>query len=66
MLHYNIIIKFDLNNVPKICHLKSIKESFMSFLSAKRTYFSHHTTKGNLWEPIKKTLKTCWKSLENW
>jgi hypothetical protein len=31
MLHYNIIVKFDLNNVPKNVILKSIKESFMSF-----------------------------------
>jgi hypothetical protein len=28
-------IKFDLNNVPKIFHFKSIKESFMSFSSVK-------------------------------
>jgi len=27
--------KFDLNNVPTICHYKSIKESFTSFSSAK-------------------------------
>jgi hypothetical protein len=27
--------KFDLNNVPAICHFKSIKESFTSFSSAK-------------------------------
>jgi hypothetical protein len=36
MLHYNIIVKFDLNNVFKICHLKFSKESFMSFSSAKK------------------------------
>jgi hypothetical protein len=39
MLHYTIIVKFDLNNVPKICHLNSIKESFMSFSSAKNTHY---------------------------
>jgi len=39
MLHYIIIINFDLNNVPEICHCKSIKESFMSFSSAKNIQY---------------------------
>jgi len=39
MLHYTIIVKFDLINVPKICHFKSIKESLMSFSSVKRTCY---------------------------
>jgi len=38
MLHYTIIIKFDLNNVPKICLFKSIKEPFMNFSSAKSVH----------------------------
>jgi hypothetical protein len=37
MLYYIIIVNFDLNNVSKICHFKSIKKSFMSFSSAKNT-----------------------------
>jgi hypothetical protein len=40
MLHYTIIRKFDLNNVPKICHFKSIKKSFMSFLGVKNTRYT--------------------------
>jgi hypothetical protein len=40
MLHYFIIIKFDLNDVPKICHFKSIKESFMSFSSVKNSCYN--------------------------
>jgi hypothetical protein len=40
MLHYTIIVDFDLNNVPKICHLKSIKESFISFSNAKNTCYN--------------------------
>jgi hypothetical protein len=39
MLNYIIIVKFDLNNVPKICHFNSIKESFMSFSSIKNTCY---------------------------
>jgi hypothetical protein len=40
MWHYIIIVKFDLNNVPKICPFKSIKESFMSFSSVKKTCYT--------------------------
>jgi hypothetical protein len=40
MLHYTIMVKFDLNNVPRICQFKSIKESFMSFPSAKSTCYT--------------------------
>ncbi len=40
MLHYIIIVKFDLINVPKICHSKSTKESFMSFSNVKRTCYT--------------------------
>jgi hypothetical protein len=39
MLHYTII-KFDLNDVPKVCHFKSIKKSFMSFSSAKSSCYT--------------------------
>jgi hypothetical protein len=46
MLHYIIIGKFDLNNVPKVCHFKSIKELFMSFLGAKNI---HYTIKKWFW-----------------
>ncbi len=40
MLHYIIIIKFDLNDVPKICHFKYIKKSFMNFSSAKNSCYN--------------------------
>jgi hypothetical protein len=40
MLYYIIIVNFDLNNVSKICHFKSIKESFMSFSNAKNTPYT--------------------------
>jgi len=40
MLHYTFIVKFDLNNVPKICHFKSIKESFMSFSNVKNSCYT--------------------------
>jgi hypothetical protein len=39
MLHYTIIVKFDLNNVPEIYHFKSIKKSFMSFSNVKNTCY---------------------------
>jgi hypothetical protein len=39
-MHYTIIIKFDLNDVPKMCHFKSIKESFMNFLSPKNNCYT--------------------------
>jgi hypothetical protein len=40
MFHYPIIVKFDLNNVPKKCHFKSIKESFMRFSTVKNTCYT--------------------------
>jgi hypothetical protein len=40
MLHYIIIVKFDLSNVPKICHFKFIKDSFMSFSNIKSTCYT--------------------------
>ncbi len=40
MLYYIIIVNFDLNNVSKICHFNSIKESYMSFLSVKNTCYT--------------------------
>jgi hypothetical protein len=32
-------IDFDLNNIPNLCHFKSIKESFMSFSSVKNIHY---------------------------
>jgi hypothetical protein len=40
MLHYTIIIKFDLNNLPEICHFKSSKESSMSFSNVKNIHYT--------------------------
>jgi hypothetical protein len=64
MLHYNIIIKFDLNNVPKICHFKSIKESFMSFSNAKNTDLSHHTAK-NMFLGIQYSMLDLFQTFSN-
>jgi hypothetical protein len=40
MLHYTIIVKFDLNNVPEICHFKSSMESSMSFTNVKNIHYT--------------------------
>jgi hypothetical protein len=40
ILHYIIIVKFDLNNVPNICCFKSINDSSMSFSSAKNPRYT--------------------------
>jgi hypothetical protein len=47
--HCNITIKFDLNNVPKICHFKSSRESFMSCSNAKSIRYIAKTMFLDIW-----------------